>query len=133
MTERKPPGVRWESWVDRQIGEARQRGDLDDLPGAGKPLPDLDKPRDEMWWVRQLLQREQVAMTPKTIAVRRALDEAKERIARAVSEAEVRDIVAAINPQIREVNRLASSGPPSTMMPLDEEETVERWRARHDG
>jgi hypothetical protein len=130
MSERKPPGVRWESWVDRRIRDARERGDFDDLPGRGKPIPDLDKPRDDLWWVKQLLQREQVAMTPPTIAVRKALDEARERIARASSEQEVRDVVAAINPRIREVNRLASSGPPSTMMPLDVEETLDRWRAR---
>jgi hypothetical protein len=132
MTDRKPPRVRWETWVERRIREGRERGDFDDLPGAGRPIADLDQPRDELWWVKQLLRREQVSMTPPTIAVRRALDEARERIGRATSEEEVRAIVAAINPRIREVNRLASSGPPSTMMPLDVEETVARWRARRD-
>ena len=28
----------WESWIDQQIREAAERGDLDDLPGKGKPL-----------------------------------------------------------------------------------------------
>ena len=29
----------WESAIDQQIREARERGDFDDLPGQGKPLP----------------------------------------------------------------------------------------------
>lgn len=53
MTERKPSGVSFESWVEKQIREAGERGDLDNIPGAGKPIPGLDKPHDDMWWVRQ--------------------------------------------------------------------------------
>ncbi len=44
MTERKPPGVSFETWIDKQIREAADRGEFDNLPGAGKPIPDLDKP-----------------------------------------------------------------------------------------
>lgn len=128
MSERKPPGVRWEGWVDRIVREGRERGDFDDLPGAGKPLPDLDRPRDEMWWVKQLLRREQVTMTPPTLAVRRELEEARALIAGLDDEGRVREVIEAINTRIRGVNRHASSGPPSTLMPLDVEETVERWR-----
>jgi DnaJ family protein C protein 28 len=28
----------WESWVDQQIREARERGEFENLPGAGQPL-----------------------------------------------------------------------------------------------
>ncbi|MEV4218944.1 DUF1992 domain-containing protein [Nonomuraea sp. NPDC049725] len=52
MTERKPGGMQFESWVDRQIREAQERGEFDDLPGAGKPLPGADKPYDEHWWIK---------------------------------------------------------------------------------
>jgi hypothetical protein len=38
MTERKPPGMSFESWVDKQIREATERGEFDGLPGAGKPI-----------------------------------------------------------------------------------------------
>jgi Domain of unknown function (DUF1992) len=37
MTERKPPGVSWESWFEEQIRRAREDGAFDNLPGAGKP------------------------------------------------------------------------------------------------
>ncbi|SMC89901.1 DUF1992 domain-containing protein [Lentzea albidocapillata] len=39
MTQRKPPGMGFESWIDRQIREAQERGEFDNLPSAGKPLP----------------------------------------------------------------------------------------------
>jgi hypothetical protein len=134
VTDRKPPGVSWESWVDRLVREARERGDFDDLPGTGKPIADIDKPRDEMWWVKQLLQREQVGVTPPTLAVRKALEDALEEVARQDSEAGVRRIMEAINQRIRDLNRLAHSGPPSNLMPLDVDEIVETWqRARAGG
>lgn len=44
--------------VEAQIRAAAERGEFDNLPGAGKPIPDLDKPYDEMWWARKLLERE---------------------------------------------------------------------------
>ena len=43
MTERKPPGMSFTSWIDQQINEATERGLFDNLPGAGKPLPDREK------------------------------------------------------------------------------------------
>ncbi|MGK5171412.1 DnaJ family domain-containing protein [Geodermatophilus sp. CPCC 205761] len=39
MTERKPPGMSFETWVDQQLAQARARGAFDDLDGAGRPLP----------------------------------------------------------------------------------------------
>ena len=41
----------YESWVDRQIREAEERGAFKDLPGAGKPLKNLDT-HDPDWWSR---------------------------------------------------------------------------------
>ena len=128
MTERKPPGVAWESWIDKQIREAQDRGEFDDLPGKGKPLPDIDRPRDELWWVRRKLKDEDVSVLPPSMQVRNDLDEARRKIAATDDEATVRAIVAEINEQIREVNRTVISGPPTTLAPLDMERTVERWR-----
>jgi hypothetical protein len=42
MTERKPPGMSFETWVEHQISKGLERGDFDDLPGAGRPLPYRD-------------------------------------------------------------------------------------------
>ena len=50
---------RFESPVDRTIREAVERGDFDDLPGKGKPLPGAGRigPVDENWWIRGYLER----------------------------------------------------------------------------
>ena len=62
MTERKPPGVSWESWIERQIREAQERGEFDNLPGAGKPIEGLEGPHDELWWLKRMLEREQLSV-----------------------------------------------------------------------
>jgi hypothetical protein len=129
MTDRKPPGVGFETWVERQIREATERGEFDNLPGAGKPIADLDQPHDELWWVRQKLRREHLSYLPPTIALRKEAEEALAAAARATSEAEVREIVAAINRKITEGNRKAASGPPLNLMPFDVDRVVRSWRA----
>ncbi len=53
--DRKPPKVAWESWVERKIRESMERGEFDNLPGQGQPLPDLARPYDELWWLRKKL------------------------------------------------------------------------------
>jgi hypothetical protein len=130
MTERKPPGVGFETWVERQLREAAERGAFDDLPGAGKPIPDLDKPHDELWWVKQKLRRENFSYLPPTIALRKRAEEALEAAARAGSEDAVRRIVADINAKIIEGNRKAASGPPLNLAPFDVERVVGDWRDR---
>lgn len=128
MTARKPPGVSWETWIDRQIRQGMEDGEFDDLPGAGRPLPGIDGPRDELWWVREKLRREELSWLPPTLAVRRELDETLDEVAAAATEYEVRALLAAINQRIREVNATAAAGPPATVAPLDVEQEVERWR-----
>ena len=129
MTERKPPGVSWESWVDRQIREGQENGEFDGLPGHGQPLRDIDR-RDNMWWVRQKLRREKVSVSPPAIALRRELDEALERIASATTEDEVRRLVSAINDRIRYVNSHTISGPPTSVAALDIDSVLRKWRDR---
>jgi hypothetical protein len=47
------------SWslAERLIEEAIAAGEFEDLPGAGKPLPDAGVIDDELWWVRAWLKR----------------------------------------------------------------------------
>ena len=130
MTERKPPGIGFGTWVERQIREATERGEFDNLPGAGKPIADLDKPHDELWWVKQKLRREHLSWLPPTIALRKEAEEALLAAARAGSEDQVRRIVADINRKILEGNRKAASGPPLNLMPFDVERVARTWRER---
>jgi len=43
--------------VERTIRDAIGRGEFDNLPGAGKPLPDLDRQYDPDWWSRRYLEQ----------------------------------------------------------------------------
>jgi hypothetical protein len=132
MTERKPPGIGFGTWVEHKIREAAERGAFDNLPGAGKPIPDLDKPHDELWWIRRKLRDEELVSLPPTIALRKEAEQARAAAARAGSESEVRAIVAAINAKIAEGNRKAASGPPLNLAPFDAERVVARWRAARE-
>lgn len=128
MTDRKPPGVSWQTWIDRQIEEARDRGEFDGLPGAGKPLPDLERPRDELWWVREKLKREKVEHLPPTLAILRDRDKAVQQALDAPTDDDARSIVEAMNDRIRYENSHVVSGPPSTAVPIDLDRILERRR-----
>jgi hypothetical protein len=131
MTKRKPPDLSWESWIDRQIREAEERGEFADLPGAGKPIPDLDKPFDELWWVKAKLAREGLSYMPPSVALRKEAHDALEAAACAKSEAEVRQLIADVNQKIREANRRGIRGPSLMLMPFDVEQVVRDWRQQH--
>jgi len=45
-------------YVERKIREAMARGEFDNLPGAGEPIPDLDD--DPNWWVKKWVKRERL-------------------------------------------------------------------------
>ena len=64
----------FESLVERQIREAQERGEFDNLPGAGKPLRGLGGADDPDWWVKQMMRREGLDMAdalPPAIALRK--------------------------------------------------------------
>jgi hypothetical protein len=130
MSEQKPPNIRWETWIERKIRESMDRGEFDNLPGQGQPIADLERPYDELWWLRKKLRDEQLSIDPPTLVLRREYEDALVRISAARSEGEVRRIVAAINERIVYVNSHTSFGPPSDLVPLAVERVVAEWRAR---
>ncbi len=127
MTERKPAGMSWESFADRQFREAEERGEFKDLPGFGKPLPGAGEEYDELWWVKSKLQREGLSLLPPSLALRKEAEDARERIPDAPSEAAVRRLVQELNAKIVDVNARTFDGPPSNVYPLDVEAQVQRW------
>ena len=44
--------------VDRLIEQAKDEGLFDDLAGAGRPIPDIDRPYDPAWWARTWIERD---------------------------------------------------------------------------
>jgi hypothetical protein len=120
---------RWESAVEQQIRVGMERGEFDVLPGKGKPIEGLAADHDDDWWLKAKLRAERLSYLPPTLRVRKELEEAREAITAASKESVVRRIIADINERIRDVNRRGAEGPPSTVMPLDVEGEVVKWRA----
>ncbi|WP_370414306.1 DUF1992 domain-containing protein [Streptomyces fradiae] len=131
MTERKPPGVSFESFVDKQIREAAERGDFARLEGFGKPLGDDTAPYDELWWIKQKMHREGMAALPPALALRKEAEDAAEAARTAGSESQLRRILGEINTKIAEALVRPPAGPPLNLRPFDVDAALEEWRKAH--
>ncbi len=121
----------YESWVERQIREATERGEFDDLPGAGKPLPGLNGRDDEDWWIKGFLEREKIPMPlPASLALRKEVAELPQTLVGVCDEAEVRRLVEDLNERIRDSHRRRVDGPALVLRPVDVEATITEWRRR---
>jgi hypothetical protein len=49
-----------ETLAENRIRQAMEDGKLDDLPGFGKPIPDIDEPYDPDWWIKKWVKREKL-------------------------------------------------------------------------
>jgi len=128
MTERKPAGTSWETWIDAQVRVAMERGAFDNLPGAGRPIPNLGQEYDPLWWVKQLVQREQLSMLPPSLELLRKVEKELATIESLQDEATVRRRVAALNVEIAKVNATVVDGPPTRLGTLDVDQIVARWQ-----
>lgn len=131
MTKRKPPGTEWETWIDRQIREAHDRGEFDGLPGKGQPIRDLDKPHDERWWVRGKLRSEGLSYLPPSLALKKEAEDAHTAALAAGSEANARRIIEDTNAKIRSANRTHIAGPSVVLVPYDVDRVARDWRDQH--
>jgi hypothetical protein len=131
MTERKPPGMSFTSWIDQQISEAEQRGAFDDLPGAGKPIPDRGEADDGQAWLRDYLRREGVStdvVLPTPLRLRKEAEQLAETVHTLVSESQVREVVAELNERIMDWRKLPL-GPPIFVRLVDCDEMLRLWHA----
>jgi len=133
MTERKPRGTSFTSWIDQQIADAEKRGLFDNLPGAGKPLnlkPSGDGDYGQAW-MRDYARREGVSpeeFLPTPLKLRREVERLAEAVEEMRSEAEVRETVADLNRRIVEWRRIPV-GPPIHVRLVSVDEMVNRWRS----
>jgi hypothetical protein len=132
MTERKPAGMSFETWVERQISQAQERGDFDALPGTGKPLPWRSPDETAYDWVVARARRENLdlfGMLPPGLALRRERDLLPERVQALPTEAEVRAVAEDYNARVQQFWRQPQESRWSPVPGLaDVEALVEAWR-----
>jgi len=126
-------GPAWaERGIERTIREAQERGDFDDLPGAGKPL-DLGNPHDPDWWVKQLIQREQLSLVdalPPAVGLRREAEQFPGSLLRLGTERQVREHLEDFNERVAADWRRPAVGPTSPVVAyqVDVERVAGQWR-----
>jgi hypothetical protein len=115
-------------WVDLQVQRAIERGEFDDLPGQGKPLPPTDD--DPNWWLKKLIEREKISVLPEALQLRKDDAELDALLDRQGSERVVREMLEAFNRRIVNARRQLQGGP-AVITPLrDVDAEVTAWRAR---
>lgn len=133
MTERKPKGMSFESWIDRQIRDADERGLFDDLPGQGKPLnirPTAGDGDFGQAWARDYALREGVPpeeFLPTPLRLRREIERLADVVPDMRSEQEVRDAVSDINRRVLQWRKIPV-GPPVHVRLVNKDEMLTLWR-----
>jgi hypothetical protein len=118
-------------WVDLQVQQAMRRGDFDDLPGAGKPIPDIDRPHDPDWWLKRLIERERITgVLPPALALRKEHAEMDGTLDRITTPTGVRQAIEDFNARIIEARRQLEGGPPVITPLRDPDEEVAAWHRR---
>jgi hypothetical protein len=107
-----------------------EEGAFDNLPGAGKPLPNFGQEYDPLWWHKQLVKREQVSILPPSLELLRKVEVALAAIGTLEDEAAVRHQVAVLNVEIARVNATAVEGPPTRLSPLNVDRVVAHWQRK---
>jgi len=128
VTARKPRHVSFETWVERQVREAQERGAFENLPGAGKPLPPGAFEQDS--WIREKARREDLpvaAMLPPGLALRKEVENLPVRLTRERSETRVRALLVDLDARILAWN-VGPQEPPLYVRRLDVEARLQDWR-----
>jgi len=119
----------WDRLAEERIQAAQAEGQFDHLPGLGKPIPGIDEPHDDLWWVKDKLKREQLSSFPPALAIRLDVEKTLMLIEKLPREGEVRLAVTALNERIRKASFAVVWGPPVDVMPLDPEDVVNHWKS----
>lgn len=117
--------------ADYLVRDAMARGEFDNLKYAGKPIPGLGDGHDPDWWIKGLMQRENVTgLGPKAILLRTEDAELDARLDTRWSEKQVREIVEDFNARVIDARRQLEGGPPVVTRTRDVGQEVLRWRER---
>lgn len=117
--------------VETAIQQAIRRGEFDDLPGAGKPIPGLGDHHDPDWWIRRKIETEQLrGLGPAALTLRvenAELDALLDGLSR---ETDVRETLEDFNRRVIEARRQLQGGPPVVTPTRDVEAEVAAWKER---
>jgi hypothetical protein len=117
--------------VETAIQQAIRRGDFDDLPGAGKPIPGLGESHDPDWWIRRKIETEQLTgLGPPALMLRVENAELEARLDELNHEAQVREALEDFNRRVIEARRQLLGGPPVVTPTRDIDAEVTAWRER---
>jgi hypothetical protein len=117
-------------YVEETVRQGIARGEFDNLPGAGKPIKNLGAQHDPDWWVKQLVEREQIVMLPRSVQLRKDDTELDDLIDQEAAEDGARRIVEEFNERVIAARYGAPEGPPLITMPRDVDATLDAWRER---
>lgn len=123
-----------ESLAEKAIREAIERGEFDNLPGAGKPL-NLSRSGDPEWWVKNLVEREGDVPLGGAVSLRREADGFPESLSDMPHEAAVRAVLEDFNARVAADWRRPQigRGTPVVARKVDVDAMVERWKAMKRG
>ena len=122
----------FESWVDRQVREATERGEFD--VGHGKPLTGLGRPDDPNWWaLRKLADEDLTDALPGPLAVRREKQDIQETLSDVRDEDTARAVVTDLNERIKQASTTPIAGRTIITGLLDVDEVLAVWRAARRG
>jgi hypothetical protein len=117
--------------ADYLIREAMARGEFDDLKYAGKPIPNLGNGHDPDWWLKGLIERENLTgLGPEALLLRTEDAELDGRLDQQISDRRVREILEDFNARVVNARRQLQGGPPVITKTRDVEYELERWRER---
>lgn len=116
--------------VEIELQQAIRRGEFDNLPGAGKPIPGIDAPHDPDWWVKRLIERERISVLPPALALRKEDAELDATLDRESRPAEVRRILEDFNARVIDARRQLEGGPPVITPLRDVDQQLEAWEQR---
>jgi hypothetical protein len=117
-------------YVDVVVDQAMRRGEFDNLPLQGKPIPGLSGTHDPDWWVKGLIERENITGVLPSAQLRKDHAELDAKLDLEAMETRVREIVTDFNARVVDARRQLQGGPPIVTPTRDVDEEVRRWRDR---
>ncbi|MPZ52533.1 MAG: DUF1992 domain-containing protein [Acidimicrobiia bacterium] len=123
--------------VERKIREGQERGEFDDLSEKGKPLPTRGDTYDPDWWVKGLIQREDLdmsTMVPGAFRLRKEAEAFPESLRDLRDEADVRAVLEDYNRRVKaDRHKPVADGMRQILVPsIDIDQVVERWHQLRD-